>query len=231
MRMKVLIIILLMAINIMLFNINIVQAQDLEGVSDAFRSGDTFLKAGNGNKGVSIDEKKLQDTSKLIYNILLTLGICIAVVIASILGMKFMIGSVEEKAQVKDALIPFVIGCVVISGAFGFWSIFIKIGNNVSSESETLEGEKYINSSIEKGKLYCSNSNCYSIVYKSDISDMADSRWFCCHSCHKGTELVCETCGKFLTYEEILKKTCNGKNGSGPHEISGKIMSHFIVGK
>ena len=39
-----------------------------------------------------------------------------------------MLGSVDEKAQVKDAIVPFVIGCMVVFGAFGIWRIFINIG-------------------------------------------------------------------------------------------------------
>ena len=42
-----------------------------------------------------------------------------------------MIGSAEEKAQIKDALIPFVIGCIVIFGAFGIWKIFVTMGKNL----------------------------------------------------------------------------------------------------
>lgn len=127
MRTKELVIILIIVINIMFFNINVVQAS---GISDIISGGDSFLEAGR-NETTTIDETKLQSTSTMIYNILLILGICIAVIISGILGIKFMIGSVEEKAQVKDALIPFVIGCAVVFGAFGIWKIFVQIGNRL----------------------------------------------------------------------------------------------------
>ena len=38
-----------------------------------------------------------------------------------------MTGSVAEKAQVKETLIPYVAGCVVIFGAFGIWKLIIEI--------------------------------------------------------------------------------------------------------
>ena len=120
------IIILIVVINMIFFNINKVQAND---ISDVITGGDNFLKAGEG-QSVGIDETKLQNTSDIIYNILLILGMCIAVITSGILGIKFMIGSAEEKAQIKDALIPFVIGCVVVFGAFAFWKIFVIIGND-----------------------------------------------------------------------------------------------------
>lgn len=128
MKSKVLIIIiLLIVINMIFFNINKVQADD---ISDVITGGDNFLKAGK-SEDVSIDEQKLKNTSNMVYNILLIVGMSAAVIIAGILGIKFMIGSVEEKAQIKDALIPFIIGCIVIFGAFGFWKIFVTIGNNL----------------------------------------------------------------------------------------------------
>lgn len=127
MKTKILAIILIIVINVMFFNINIVQASD---ISDVITGGDNFLNSGKSGSA-KIDEDELQNTSTVIYNILLILGICIAVLISAILGIKFMIGSVEEKAQVKDSLVPFVIGCIVVFGAFGFWKIFVTIGNNL----------------------------------------------------------------------------------------------------
>lgn len=124
---SLIIIILVIVINIIFFNINKVQA---EGISEVITGGDSFIQAGQNEK-VAIDENKLKATSNMIYNILLISGICIAVIVSGILGIKFMIGSAEEKAQIKDALIPFVIGCIVVFGAFGIWKIFITIGNNL----------------------------------------------------------------------------------------------------
>ena len=126
-RTKVLIIILIIVINIMFVNINVVQA---DGILDVITGGDGFLEAGK-DMNVVIDETKLQNTSTMIYNILLTLGICVAVIVSAILGIKFMIGSAEENAKISDSLVPFVIGCIVIFGAFGIWKIFVTIGNNL----------------------------------------------------------------------------------------------------
>lgn len=118
---------IIIIINVMFLNINVVRAS---GISDVITSGDSFIEAGE-SEDVSIDETKLKDTSSMIYKILLILGICVAVVIAAILGIKFLIGSVEEKAQIKDALLPFIIGCIVVFGAFGLWNIFVTFGNYV----------------------------------------------------------------------------------------------------
>ena len=124
---NLIIILMVVALNTTFCNINKVQAA---GISDFITGGDNFINAGKtGN--VTVDENKLADTSSYIYNILLFAGMAAAVIIAGILGIKFMIGSAEEKAQIKDALIPFVIGCIVIFGAFGIWKIFVTMGKNL----------------------------------------------------------------------------------------------------
>lgn len=151
MKTKVLMIITLMiVINMLFFNINRVQAS---GISDVVKGGDDFLDAGQSGE-ISIDTTKLKSTSNMLYNILLISGICIAVIISGILGIKFMIGSVEEKAQVKDALIPFIIGCVIVFGAFGFWKIFVTIGNNFTEANTTQTDTTQTNKPVTG---YCSN--------------------------------------------------------------------------
>lgn len=121
-------------------NINIVQANTTSvnggsgsssesSLSDVISGGDSFIQAGKGGSA-QIDKGSLQNASSSIYNILLICGMIVAVLIGSIMGIKFMIGSVEEKAEIKAALVPFAIGCIVVFGAFGIWKIVVTIGNN-----------------------------------------------------------------------------------------------------
>ena len=122
------IILILIVINISLFNINKVQADS--SLSSIISGGDSFIK--DGEKDISVDTEKLKGASDTLYNVLLVIGICVAVVVASILGVQFMIGSAEEKAKVKDAMVIFVLGCIVVFGAFGFWKVFVTIGQSLS---------------------------------------------------------------------------------------------------
>lgn len=46
-----------------------------------------------------------------------------------------MVASAEDKAKVKEALIPYVIGCAVIFGAFTIWSIAVNLGQNITGTS------------------------------------------------------------------------------------------------
>ena len=96
---------------------------------DVFGSADNFVQIGSGQS--EIDSGKVKEISDTIYNTLLTIGIVLSVIIGAVLGIKFMVSSVDEKAQVKEALIPYVIGCVVVFGAFGIWKLVMIIGSSL----------------------------------------------------------------------------------------------------
>ena len=121
------IIIVIFMLNLFFCVSNITKASDL---SNVFSGGDTFITAGHLGDA-TLDKDKLNSASSTIYNILLVIGICVAVIMTSILGIKFMLGSIEEKAQVKEALIPFIIGCIVVFGAFGILKIVTQIGSMI----------------------------------------------------------------------------------------------------
>lgn len=73
----------------------------------------------NGEKSSTINQGQLKKTSNILYNIFLGAGIIIAVLVGMFLGIKYMMGSIEEKADLKQTLVAYVAGCVVIFGAFG----------------------------------------------------------------------------------------------------------------
>ena len=74
-----------------------------------------------------MDTTSLKGFSDTIYNILLTLGVIVAVVFAIILGIQYVMAAAEDKAQIKEAMIPFIIGCIVVFGAFAIWKALVTI--------------------------------------------------------------------------------------------------------
>lgn len=120
MKRKVFIILIIFIL--MICSTHIVQATTISNIIDG---ADGFIS--NGSSENVIETDKLKDASDMIYNILLILGTIIAVIVGAILGIQFITGSVEQKAKVKDSLIPFIVGCAVIFGAFGIWKLVITI--------------------------------------------------------------------------------------------------------
>ncbi|MDE5830159.1 MAG: hypothetical protein K2H53_00125 [Clostridia bacterium] len=73
----------------------------------------------------------MKTLSGYLYNILLTAGVIIAVIIATILGVQFMIGGAEGQAKVKEMLVPYIAGCIIVFGGFGFWKIALTVGKKI----------------------------------------------------------------------------------------------------
>ena len=69
----------------------------------------------------------MQQAVDVLYNIFLGVGMVIAVIVGIILGIQFMTSGSEEKAKIKESLIGYVIGCIVVFGAFGIWKLAIMI--------------------------------------------------------------------------------------------------------
>lgn len=93
---------------------------------DGVMSGaEGFLKAGSGN--TAIDEAKLKKTSDFIFEFLVGIALVTAVVIGMIIGIKFMTAGIDEKAKLKELLVPYFAGCVVVFGAFGIWKLAVNI--------------------------------------------------------------------------------------------------------
>ena len=116
-----------------------------DNVGDIFSQGKSFLEEGqngvitienpDGTKNeidVSINETDIQKTADDIFNILFALGTVLTVIVGGILGIQFMMASAEDKAKIKEAMIPYVIGSVIIFGAFGIWKLVVTILNEIA---------------------------------------------------------------------------------------------------
>ena len=60
------------------------------------------------------DYKTAFEMGGTIVNVLATVGTVIAIVGIMILGIKYMMGSIEEKAEYKKTMIPYLVGCIFI---------------------------------------------------------------------------------------------------------------------
>lgn len=94
-----------------------------ESLDDAIDDADKFINEGE----IKYNQSKLSEVSNTIYNILLSVGIMIAVIMGAILGIKLMISGIDQKVEAKKLLVPYVIGCVVVFGGFGIWKLIVTI--------------------------------------------------------------------------------------------------------
>ncbi len=122
---KLAIILLLFIIsNVLFLNINVSNADF--SLDSIIKGGKSFLDSGK-EVNQTINEANLKSVSDGLFNSLLLIASSIAIIIGIVLGIQFMLATVEEKAEIKKAIIPYVIGCAVAFGAFGIWKLIVSI--------------------------------------------------------------------------------------------------------
>lgn len=99
-----------------------------DGLSTIITQGESFVEAGQSNPDIkTIDGNGVKDVSDSIYKVLLAIGILVAVIVGAYIGIQFMIASTGDKAKIKEAILPYVAGCIVVFGSFGIWKLAVSV--------------------------------------------------------------------------------------------------------
>lgn len=123
-KMKILILILL---------ILFILSSRVFALGDWLKQAEDFANDGKtqAKSGYTIDTTKVEESSDIIFNALLAVGTVVAVLVGAMLGIQFMTAGIDKKVEVKQALFPYIISCVILFGAFGIWKLVVTIMNNV----------------------------------------------------------------------------------------------------
>ena len=100
----------------------IVVTDEIVKVADDLKLGDLDQYKGNGE-----DAPQFIAKVNVIVSVIEAVGIILSVIILIVIGIKYMLGSVEEKADVKGLLIPYIAGCVIVFGSFAIWKLVVTI--------------------------------------------------------------------------------------------------------
>ena len=74
---------------------------------------------------------EIQNFGGNIMGILNVVGVVIAVVVLMVIGIKYMMGSAEEKAEYKKTMIPYIVGAVLIFGATTIANVIFQFAQGV----------------------------------------------------------------------------------------------------
>lgn len=159
---------IILAMLITLLVINIIYTPKIFAISDIISDANNFLDGANETE-MPIDEENLKLTSSKVYNILLACGIAVAVVVGAVLGITFIFSSVEGKAKIQEALLPYVVGCVVVFGAFTIWKIVIETGNSIESEMLVSENSESAQAT-QYGRVKCTKCGKENKLDRSELS-------------------------------------------------------------
>lgn len=105
------------------------------GLDQMIKDAEEFINdqgATIGNRPVNpLREGELQKTSSEIYTIVVVVGTALTVGVGLIIGIKYMVGSIEEKAEYKKILVPYVVACATIYGSLGIWKLLVNVLGSV----------------------------------------------------------------------------------------------------
>ena len=112
-RIKIKVVSLITAIELMLFKARVY----------AVSLNDIDPKEPTGNEITGVGEK--------VIGIVTMLGSILAVLVLVLLGLKYMMGSSEEKAEYKKTLMPYVIGAVLVFAASTIAGVIFSFSQNI----------------------------------------------------------------------------------------------------
>ena len=88
----------------------------------------------NGGNTTLNGSTELKNVGNRVISILQTVGIILSVVVLIILGIKYMMGSAEEKAEYKKTMIQYLVGAALIFAASAFAQVVYKLFTNMPTK-------------------------------------------------------------------------------------------------
>ncbi len=121
---KISIILIFLALTSMILN---PKSSEAGLLSNSLNGGNTFIENANDNEifNTTNAEQGIGD----LYYLLLGISIIAAFAVGSVIGIQFITSGVSGKAKIKEKLIPFGLGLIVVFGGFGIWKLVFDILN------------------------------------------------------------------------------------------------------
>ncbi len=88
---------------------------------------DPSAYTGNSDANVT----KINNLGQDIISIVATIGSIVSVIVLVVLGIKYMMGSAEEKAEYKKTLLPYIIGAALVFAASTIASVVFNFASSI----------------------------------------------------------------------------------------------------
>lgn len=83
------------------------------------------------NPGAVSGADEIMSVGNKIIGVLQFVGSAISVIVLVVLGVKYMLGSVEEKAEYKKTMLPYFLGAIFVFGITNILGILNSIVGNI----------------------------------------------------------------------------------------------------
>ena len=84
---------------------------------------------GNG----SVGDSDIMNIGNDIVTVIKNIGIVVSVAVILVLGIKYMLGSAEEKAEYKKTMLPYFIGAILLFAGSSIVTVLQTIGQNIKT--------------------------------------------------------------------------------------------------
>jgi len=78
------------------------------------------------------DDAGITNLGQTLISYISIAAIVIAVIVLTILGIKYMVGSASEKAEYKKTMIPYLIGAVLVFGAGAIAQVIVQMTSSIT---------------------------------------------------------------------------------------------------
>lgn len=182
------------------------------------------------------DNTSFKEKANKILGLISAIGTVCSVVIVSIIGLRYIVGSVEEKAEYKKTMLGYLIGAVLLFSATTLPDMIYKFVNPTYSLSRYKVTSEYKEDKKSKVFTYCAECDRPKDLCKDKNHELtyskANTSYSCghckkelsqtersnrmCDDCGKGDKYACSYCDDQLSNQEIKNNMCsncqNGKN-------------------
>ena len=99
--------------------------------------GSTIITSLSGDQTAKFtSSSEITNLGQKIIGAIQVIGIVIAVVVLLVLGIKYMVGSAEEKAEYKKTMMPYVVGALLIFAASTIVNVLYNVIENLASKDK-----------------------------------------------------------------------------------------------
>ena len=95
-------------------------------------AGSVFAFSVTDLTGTQLTNKDVSNVGNSVITILTTTGSVLSVIVLIILGLKYMMGSIEEKAEYKKSMMPYIIGAALVFAASTIAGVIYRISINLA---------------------------------------------------------------------------------------------------
>lgn len=120
---KKIFLIIILVLVLMITITNVVYASD--SITDPRDNPESF------NPGNMSDTGKLENIGNRIIGIIQVIGNVTSVIVLIVIGIKYIVGSVEERAEYKKTMMPYLIGALFVFGITNILGIVSNITNGL----------------------------------------------------------------------------------------------------